>query len=140
VLRQDPRFFQLGKGGFWHRTGYAVSRNIRHPARIPATVSFNASEIFGSAFAAGISTYSYHPPCRQDLIEFFKRMGPRSLATTTITIVVKEFWPDIRRKNFSQEQEEGTLRTRQPNQVPLSSFCFLPPSTPPHPSPRHLHR
>ena len=26
LLRQDPRFFQSGKGGFLHRTGYAVSR------------------------------------------------------------------------------------------------------------------
>src|ERR1700736_3189218 len=26
VLHQDPRFFQSGKGGFWHRTGYAISR------------------------------------------------------------------------------------------------------------------
>jgi hypothetical protein len=26
ALHQDPRFYQLGKGGFWHRTRYAVSR------------------------------------------------------------------------------------------------------------------
>ena len=26
ILHQDPRFFQSGKGGFWRRTEYAVSR------------------------------------------------------------------------------------------------------------------
>ncbi|MFZ0636107.1 MAG: hypothetical protein WAM08_11350, partial [Candidatus Acidiferrales bacterium] len=26
LIHQDPRYFQLGKGGFWHRAGYAVSR------------------------------------------------------------------------------------------------------------------
>ncbi len=26
ILREDPRYFQLGKGGFGHRTWYAVSR------------------------------------------------------------------------------------------------------------------
>jgi hypothetical protein len=25
ILRQDPRYYQLGKGGFWRRTGYAIS-------------------------------------------------------------------------------------------------------------------
>jgi hypothetical protein len=26
LLHQDPRYFQLGKGGVWHRTMYAMSR------------------------------------------------------------------------------------------------------------------
>src|SRR6266851_6941481 len=28
LLRQDPRFFQSGKGSFWHRTGYAITRVV----------------------------------------------------------------------------------------------------------------
>jgi hypothetical protein len=28
VLRQDPRFFQLGQGSIGHRTWYAVTRNL----------------------------------------------------------------------------------------------------------------
>ena len=60
IFHQDPRFFQSGKGGFWRRTGYAMSRIVitRSDA---GTNQFNVSEVFGSAIAAGISTYSYHP-------------------------------------------------------------------------------
>ena len=28
ILHEDPRYFQSGKGGFWHRFGYAASRMI----------------------------------------------------------------------------------------------------------------
>jgi len=96
LLRQDPRFFQEGNGSIVHRTGYAISRIV-----ITRTDSghqqFNFSEVFGSAASAAISTYSYHPK------------GDRTVANTasvwgslvgydTLTIVAKEFWPDIRRK------------------------------------------
>ena len=60
VFHQDPRYFQLGKGSFVHRAAYALSRIL-----ITRTDSghnqFNVSEVFGSALAAAISTYSYHP-------------------------------------------------------------------------------
>jgi hypothetical protein len=28
VLHQDPRYFVKGTGGFWRRTGYAISREV----------------------------------------------------------------------------------------------------------------
>jgi len=28
ALRQDPRYFTKGRGGFWKRTGYAISREV----------------------------------------------------------------------------------------------------------------
>ena len=96
LLHQDPRFFQLGQGGFWHRTGYAVSRIV-----VTRTDSghqqFNFSEVFGSAAAAAISTYSYHPSADQTPSNTAKVWGTQ-VGYDTITIVVKEFWPDIRRK------------------------------------------
>jgi hypothetical protein len=96
VLHQDPRFYQLGKGGFWHRTGYAMSR-IFVTRSDSAHNQFNASEIFGSAIAAGISTYSYHPYADKTLSNSLSVWGSQ-VGYDTITIVVKEFWPDIRRK------------------------------------------
>jgi hypothetical protein len=39
VLRQDPRFYQSGKGGFWHRTGATPSTGSLLPAPIPGTSS-----------------------------------------------------------------------------------------------------
>jgi hypothetical protein len=96
ALHQDPRFFQLGKGGFWHRTAYAVSRTF--VTRSDSGHSeFNASEIVGSAISAGISTYSYHPHSDKTLANTVSVWGSQ-LGYDTITIVVKEFWPDIRRK------------------------------------------
>jgi len=96
LLRQDPRFFQSGKGGFWHRTGYAVSRIV-----VTRTDSghqqFNFSEVFGSAASAAISTYSYHPSADRTLSNTASVWGTQ-VGYDTMTIVVKEFWPDIRRK------------------------------------------
>jgi hypothetical protein len=58
MLHQDPRFFQMGKGGFTHRTAYAVSRML-----VTSSDSGHRqfSEVFGSGIAAATSTYGYHP-------------------------------------------------------------------------------
>lgn len=96
VLRQDPRYFQMGQGGFWHRTGYSVSR-IFVTRTDAGHHQFNASEIFGSAAAAAISTYSYHPSADRTLSNTGSVWGTQ-VAYDTMTLVIKEFWPDIRRK------------------------------------------
>jgi hypothetical protein len=58
---------------------------------------FNYSEIFGSGISAGISTYSYHPKGDRTLSNAASVWGAQ-LGYDSITILVKEFWPDIRRK------------------------------------------
>jgi hypothetical protein len=110
MLHQDPRFFQSGKGSFARRSGYAVSR-IFITRTDSGGEQFNYSEVVGSAMSAAISTNTYHP--RSEFIT--TRSGPqfipsdRTLKNTasvwgtqvgydTLTIVVKEFWPDIHRK------------------------------------------
>lgn len=96
LLRQDPRYFQSGKGSFTHRTGYSVSR-IFLTRGDNGRQQFNYSEIFGSALSAGISTYSYHPHADRNLPNALSVWGTQ-VGYDTITLVVKEFWPDIRRK------------------------------------------
>jgi len=96
LLRQDPRFFQSSQGGFLHRTGYAVSR-IFVTRTDSGHQQFNFSEIVGSAVSAAISTYSYHPQGDRTLPNTASVWGTQ-VGYDTITIVVKEFWPDIRRK------------------------------------------
>jgi hypothetical protein len=96
VLRQDPRYYQLGQGGFVHRTEYAVSR-IFVTRQDSGHAQFNFSEIVGSAMSAGISTYSYHPHGDRNLPNTASVWGSQ-VGYDTITLVVKEFWPDIRRK------------------------------------------
>ncbi len=96
LLRQDPRYFESGQGGFWRRTGYAISR-IFVTRTDSANRQFNYSEILGSAMAASISTYGYHPQGDRTLSNTANVWGTE-VGYDTITIVVKEFWPDIRRK------------------------------------------
>jgi hypothetical protein len=112
VLHQDPRYFQSGRGSFFNRTEYAVSR-IFVTRSDSGHRQFNFSEIFGSAIASGISTYSYHPGRtligRNSNGALDYTASDRTLKNTasvwgsqvgydTITLVIKEFWPDIRRK------------------------------------------
>jgi hypothetical protein len=96
LLHQDPRFFQSGQGGFWHRTGYSVSR-IFVTRTDSGHQQFNYSEVVGSAASAAISNYSYHPRDDRSLSNTASVWGTQ-VGYDTITIVVKEFWPDIRRK------------------------------------------
>ena len=96
LLHQDPRFFQSGQGGFWHRTGYAISRIVVTRADAGGD-QFNYSEVVGSAVSSAISTYSYHPRGDRTLSNTASVWGTQ-VGYDTITIVVKEFWPDIRRK------------------------------------------
>ena len=106
VLHQDPRFYQLGKGGFWHRTFYAMSRIVVTRSDSGSS-QFNASEVVGSAIAAGISTYSYHPHADKTLSNTASVWGSQ-IGYDTVTIVLKEFWPDIRRKLTHKNSEPVT--------------------------------
>jgi hypothetical protein len=104
VLRQDPRYFQSGKGSFTHRTGYSVSR-IFLTRGDNGRQQFNYSEVFGSAISAGISTYSYHPHADRTLPNTLSVWGTQ-VGYDTITLVVKEFWPDIRRKMSKNKKKD----------------------------------
>ena len=109
MLRQDPRYFQNGHGSFFHRTGYAVSRIF--VTRTDAGGSqFNYSEIIGAGVASAISTYSYHPhpgyhpgqttpyiPSDRTLDNTLSVWGTQ-VGYDTLTLVIKEFWPDLRRR------------------------------------------
>lgn len=111
VLHQDPRFYYSEQGGGGRRAWYAVSR-IFVTRSDSGRSQFNFSEIVGSAASAAISTYSYHPKSTylstpdnphkfvgsdRTLINAAS-VWETQLSLDTLTIVVKEFWPDIHRK------------------------------------------
>lgn len=101
TFRQDPRYYTLGRGGVFKRTGYAVSRML-----ITRTDSgnetFNVSEVVGAGAAAGISTLYYPAEYRN-----WTKTGQRwitSIGLDGATSVFKEFWPDVNHKIFHQKE------------------------------------
>ena len=96
LLRQDPRYYQLGKGGFWRRTGYAVSRIFVTPAD-SGRIQFNASEIIGSPLSAGISDHGYHPSDQRTVPNSLSVWGSQ-VGYDAISIVFNQFWPEIHRR------------------------------------------
>ena len=102
MLRQDPRYFQMGKGGFKRRTGYAVSR-IFVTRSDSGRRQFNFSEVFGSGIASAISTYSYHPQADRNVPNTVTGWCTQ-IGYDTLTIFLKEFWPDINRKLTKKKQ------------------------------------
>ena len=95
MLRQDPRYYQLGKGGFWRRTGYAFSRLlvIRSDS---GRSQFNYSEIAGNAIAAGIAS-TYHPAQDRSFSNTVTIWGTQ-IMWDGVANELKEFWPDIHRR------------------------------------------
>jgi hypothetical protein len=125
ILHQDPRFYQSSEGSVTHRAGYAVSR-IFITRSDSGHKQFNYSEIFGSALSAGISTNTYHPrgfvtahfDPSTNMVVYQHQASDRTLPNTlsvwgtqvgydTITIVIKEFWPDIHRKLVHKHQSQA---------------------------------
>jgi len=109
ILRTDPRYFQSGQGGFMHRTEYAISR-IFVTRTDSGHERFNVAEILGSAMSASISTYSYHPHQDRTLANTASVWGSQ-VGYDTITLVIKEFWPDIRRKLSKNKRAGAAAKT-----------------------------
>jgi hypothetical protein len=88
MLREDPRYYQLGKGMgrlFITRTDSGHNR-------------FNYSETFGNAAAAGLSNI-YHAPEDRTLSRNLETWGMLDM-WDGVSNLMKEFWTDIRRKVF----------------------------------------
>jgi hypothetical protein len=97
ALHQDPRYFVKGSGGFWKRTGYAMSREVITRGD-DGRNHFNTSELAGNAVAAGVSNL-YYPAVNRSLGNTADKWG-QQIALDTFFNVAKEFWPDVRNKMF----------------------------------------
>jgi hypothetical protein len=105
VFHQDPRFYQSGNGTFMHRMGYALSRLVITRGDSGAR-QFNVSEVLGSGLSSAISTYTYHPRADRTVSNTMS-VWTTQLGYDALTNVVKEFWPDIRRKLNHKGHTEG---------------------------------
>ena len=101
LLREDSRYYTLGHGGFAKRSFYAVTRIIITQTDAGGR-TFNAGEILGAGTAAAISA-AYYPSKYQT----WTKIGQRWLTSVLIdggTFGFKEFWPDINRAIFHQDE------------------------------------
>ena len=97
ALHQDPRYFVKGRGGFFKRTGYAISREVITRGD-DGHNHFNTSELAGNAVAAGISNL-YYPASNRSFGNTANKWG-QQIGLDTFFNVAKEFWPDVRDKLF----------------------------------------
>jgi hypothetical protein len=100
LTHEDPRYYTLGHGGFFHRAGYALSRVVLTKTDSGGT-SFNFSEIMGNGLEAGLSSF-YYPPEERGFSNTALNFVSQLEAASTNNIF-REFWPDIRRKLFRQK-------------------------------------
>src|ERR1700680_486801 len=100
LTHEDPRYYTMGHGGFFRRVGYALSR-IAVTKTDSGGRGFNYSEVAGNALEAGLSNL-YYPPEERSLhntgINYLSQ-----LEAASINNIVREFWPDIRRKLLRQK-------------------------------------
>jgi hypothetical protein len=94
LLHEDPRYFRLGQGSFWARVEYASSR-VFVTRTDSGKTRFNCSEVVGNSLAVGISN-AYYPGSR-NLGANFQKLTIQ-VATDAFTNILKEFWPDVKRK------------------------------------------
>jgi len=95
LLHEDPRYYRLGRGNGWKRTGYALSRIlIAHSDS--GTTRINASEFLGN-IASGALSMTYYPQNERNVSGVFTRMSVE-IGYDSLFNVMKEFYPDLKRK------------------------------------------
>ena len=100
VLREDPRYFRKGTGSMGGRLGYAASRVFIAKSDRGNNV-FNGAEFLGNGTVAAIGNI-YHGDDR-GLSPTMQRMFTQ-IGTDAISNVLKEIWPDVKRKYFSKNK------------------------------------
>jgi hypothetical protein len=98
LLHEDPRYFRRATGPKLTRVGYALTR-VLVTHKDSGGTRFNYSEWIGNASAVVISN-SYYPDNRNvpgNVEKLLEQVG-----TDAGSQVLKEFWPDIKRKLFTR--------------------------------------
>jgi hypothetical protein len=96
LLHQDPRYFRLAQGSIKKRTWYALSQTFV-TRDDNGKRDFNYSEWIGNSAAVAIGQ-SYHFDDRNAAAATGKLF--QQCAVDAVSQVVKEFWPDVKRKFF----------------------------------------
>ena len=97
LTHEDPRYYTYGKNGFFRRASYALSRTVI-TKNDRGTNEFNISEIGGNASEAALSNL-YYPATERGFSKSAKNFATQTVITAAAN-VLKEFWPDIRKRLF----------------------------------------
>jgi hypothetical protein len=100
ITHEDPRYYTMENGGFFRRTGYAISRAFVTKTDSGGT-TFNWSEVAGNGLEAALSN-AYYPPEERGLSQTARNWGTQ-MESAVLNHIFQEFWPDIRRKVFRQK-------------------------------------
>ena len=101
LFHQDPRYFRLGEGPKPGRAWYALTLIV--VARMDSgRNAFNFSEWGGNAAAVAISN-AYYPDTRT-VSDNVQRLLI-ACGTDAFSNVLKEFWPDVKRKFFQKKDK-----------------------------------
>lgn len=98
LLHEDPRYFRKVNGSFKSRLFYAATR-VAVAKTDNGNWTFNAAEFLGNGTVAALGN-AYYP----DAVGFgptMQRMFTQ-IGTDAFSQVLKEFWPDIKRKWFKK--------------------------------------
>jgi hypothetical protein len=94
LTHEDPRYFRLGSGSTRHRLGYAVTR-IFVTRTDSGHSTFNIAELGGNSIAVAVSNAWY--PDTRTASDNVQKLSIQ-LATDAFSNVLKEFWPDVKRR------------------------------------------
>ena len=97
IAHEDTRYYTLGHGGFWKRTGYSLSRAVI-TRKDDGSPTFNSGEVLGAGMAAGVANL-YYPEKERTFGNTASRWG-ENIGIDAGTFVFKEFWPDINKGLF----------------------------------------
>jgi hypothetical protein len=100
LFHQDPRYFRRGRGTKWSRLGYAMGQIFWTHTDSGGT-QFNFSEIIGNSTAVAISNAYYAD--NRTAHDAVSKLGIQ-LGVDMASNILKEFYPDIRRKFFRKHK------------------------------------
>lgn len=105
ALHQDPRFFTQAEGSGWSRLGHAAAQ-IFVTRNDSGRRQFNYSEVLGNSAAVAISQAYYQD--NRTASEAGSKLATQ-LAVDMASNVLKEFWPDVKRK-FSRKHVAASFK------------------------------
>jgi len=105
VFHQDPRYFRVNEGSTGHRLRMALQQIV-----ICRTDNnhrtFNVAEWGGNAISTAISN-AYYPDTRTASDNLQKWLI--AVATDSFSNILKEFWPDVKRKLQKHKKDDDAL-------------------------------